>query len=139
MIFQKKSYLDNNSLLSKFKNEANQDNKISLDVVAIYLASTKKDYYPKLKDSNGVTLKTPEGKDLRTETPQGYSYTFTTIGDNPQTVMIVFKDSFVPSELGIYQFRGLGYNIQKSKFIFIDDLKEVKRLDLDKDKEADYE
>lgn len=84
------------------------------------LGASVKEYFPKQKDQQGRVLKGPDGKDLRSVTPQGWTYKFCTLGDNPKIVMAVFADYVEFEPLTALAVSGEGYDIKSSNMIFLE-------------------
>ena len=73
-------------------------------------------YYPKLKDKYGNKLKDENGKDKRSETSDGYTYTFVEFGTGKMVKL------FYPQERQFeithaYKVAGLGYDIKSANMI----------------------
>lgn len=87
---------------------------------AMYLGAPSKVHYPKLKDENGKNLKDSDGNSMVSEVSDGDTYTFSEIGTSK-----VLKVVHIPGLLlvpgGVYELKGLGYDMRSSNMIFIDE------------------
>lgn len=88
------------------------------DLVIVEVGVEPKPYYPKLKGADGKAIKGADGKDQRSETPSGWSYTFTEYG-TAKTVKVVLDTQYALEPLTVYKVSGEGYDIQQGNLIFI--------------------
>lgn len=76
-------------------------------------------HFPKLRDEAGNKVKDEKGSDRRSETSDGWTYTFAEFGTG-KTVKIVYPKLVDLELLTAYKVAGLGYDIKKAGLIFID-------------------
>lgn len=123
-----------NNLLQKLKAEALEKNKKTNnlvpfeDLTVVYLGAENKAYYPKLKDSNGNTLKDEKGNDKRSATSTGILATFSELGTS-KTVKVVLPNSYNFELLQPYKVSGLGFDLIKYSMIFIQENGMVKKYE----------
>ena len=76
-------------------------------------------HFPKLKDKFGNKVKDENGKDKRSETSDGLTYTFVEFGTG-KMVKIVLSEDRQFELLQAYKVAGLGYDIKSANMIFIE-------------------
>lgn len=98
----------------------------------VYLGSTPKEHYPKLKDRYGNKVKDDNGKDVRADQSTGFIVSFATIGDNPKVVSAVFSDidTLNLEPLSVYQLSGYGYDIRQSNFVWLEEVESFELVNL---------
>lgn len=89
------------------------------NVVVIDVGIEPTQHFPKLKDKFGNKIKDENGKDKRSETSDGYTYTFTEFGTG-KMVKIVLPKEIEIKLLGSYKVVGFGYDIRSVNMIFIE-------------------
>ena len=89
------------------------------NLVVIDVGIKPTQHFPKLKDEFGNKLKDENGKDKRSETSDGFTYTFTEFGTG-KIVKIVLPEERKIDLLGSYKVAGLGYDIKSANMIFIE-------------------
>lgn len=82
-------------------------------VVAIDLGIEPRSYFPKLKGADGKTLKDEDGRDLRSDTPTGTTYSFAEYGTG-RMVKVVLTTTETLTPLTPYEVSGYGYDIKGS-------------------------
>ncbi len=121
------------STLDKLNNLANKDNrgnKQAFKNVVIMLGVKPVEHFPKLKDKDGKTIKDEEGNDKRSETRDGYTYTFSDF-ESCRVVKVVLDKLYDIKIMNAYLVSGYGYDIRSSNMIFIDEdirLQEYKQM-----------
>lgn len=108
------------ALQSKLKQQNTSSKEMFSDLVVVHVGIEPTEYFPKLKNSDGSKVKDEFGNDKRSETREGWTYTFIEMGTG-RTVKIVNRELLKIELLNVYRLSGLGYNIKQSKFIFIDE------------------
>lgn len=88
-------------------------------LVVVNVGVEPKKHYPKLKDSSGNRIKDEKGVDKRSETADGWTYTFVEFG-TAKTVKIVLPKLVDINLLTVYQVAGYGYDIRSAGMIFIE-------------------
>ena len=76
-------------------------------------------HFPKLKDEFGNKIKDENGKDKRSETSDGYTYTFTEFGTGKMVKVVLPQEQKIDL-LGSYVVVGFGYDIKSANMIFIE-------------------
>lgn len=89
------------------------------NIVVIDVGIKPTQHFPKLKDRFGNKIKDENGKDKRSETSDGFTYTFTEFGTG-KIVKIVLPQERKFELLGSYKVVGLGYDIKSANMIFIE-------------------
>jgi hypothetical protein len=89
------------------------------NLVVIDLGIKPTQHFPKLKDGLGNKIKDEDGKDKRSETSDGYTYTFAEFGTG-KIVKVVLPQQQKIELLGSYMVAGYGYDIKSANMIFID-------------------
>lgn len=108
------------ALQSKLKQQTTSSKEMFSDLVVVHIGIEPTEFYPKLKNSDGSKVKDEFGNDKRSETQEGWTYTFIEMGTG-RTVKIVNRERLKIELLNVYRLSGLGYNIKQSRFIFIDE------------------
>ena len=73
-----------------------------------------------MKDSSGKTMKDESGNDLRSETSDGYTYTFSDF-ETSQVVKVVLDKLYDIKIMNAYLISGEGYEIRNANMLFIDE------------------
>lgn len=89
------------------------------NIVVVNVGVEPKEHFPKLKNADGSNMKDENGKDLRSDKSDGYTYTFTEFG-TAKVVKIVLPSRLNLVLLSAYQASGLGYDIKSAGMIFIE-------------------
>lgn len=89
------------------------------NVVVIDVGIKPTQHFPKLKDGLGNKIKDENGKDKRSETSDGYTYTFAEFGTG-KMVKIVLPQQQKIELLGSYMVAGFGYDIKQANMIYIE-------------------
>lgn len=92
------------------------------NVVVIYTGIEPKPHFPKKLDSQGNKIteeKNGRKIDVRSEESDGFTYTFTE-ASTCKKVQVVVKNKIAVEALGIYEVGGLGWDLKKSNFIFLE-------------------
>lgn len=89
------------------------------NIVVIDVGIKPMKHYPKLKDEFGNKIKDENGKDKRSETSDGYTYSFVEFATG-KMVKIVLPQERKFDLLGSYKAVGLGYDIKSANMIFIE-------------------
>ena len=92
------------------------------NVVGVYLGTEPTEHFPKLLDSNGNKLqeeKNGRKVDKRSETPDGWTYTFAEFS-TCKTIKIVLSNRVNVQLMGAYKLSGLGYDIKSGNMYFIE-------------------
>ncbi|MBC9710014.1 MAG: hypothetical protein H9W80_12445 [Enterococcus sp.] len=113
----------NQSTLDKLNAIAKEDhgnNKQAFKRVVIKLGVKPVKHFPKVKDKTGKTMKDESGNDLRSETSDGYTYTFSDF-ETSQVVKVVLDKLYDIKVMNAYLISGLGYDIRSGNMIFIDE------------------
>lgn len=112
------------NLLSKLSAVAEQEKKRSskqiLGAVVIYLGADITQHFPKVRDKSGKAVKDDKGNDLRSETSDGWTYTFSEVGTS-KVVKIVYPEKLNTKMMTAYQVSGFGYSIASGNMLFIDE------------------
>ena len=108
------------ALQAKLKQQKTSSKEMFSDLIVVHIGIEPTEYFPKLKNSDGSKVKDADGNDKRSETREGWTYTFIEMGTG-RTVKIVNRERLAIELLNVYRLSGLGYNIKQSKFIFIDE------------------
>lgn len=92
-------------------------------LVGIYLGVPVEEYYPKLKDHKGDTIKDEKGRDKRDTVLAGYKLVFSEYLTSKK-IMVVVKD--YPTEdmlqdLVAVRISGKGYDIKGSMYYLVED------------------
>lgn len=113
----------NSSQISKLKAEAgnvsNGGKTLFSDLRVTYLGVPEKEHFPKLRNADGSKKLDAEGHQMRSEKPDGWSYTFSEIGTS-KLVMVVLRGKIDLEWFGVYKVVGLGYNLRSANMIFLD-------------------
>lgn len=113
----------NQSTLDKLNAIAKEDhssNKQAFKRVVIKLGVKPVKHFPKMKDKSGKTMKDDSGNDVRSETSDGYTYTFSDF-ETSQVVKVVLDKLYDIKVMNAYLISGLGYDIRSGNMIFIDE------------------
>lgn len=89
------------------------------NVVVIDVGIKPTQHFPKLKDNLGNKIKDENGKDKRSETSDGYTYSFVEFATG-KMVKIVLPEERKFELLGSYKVVGFGYDIKSANMIFIE-------------------
>lgn len=112
------------SLVSKLSAVAEQEKKRSskqiLSAIVVYLGTDATQHFPKVKDAQGKTVKDDSGSDLRSETSDGWTYTFSEVGTS-KVVKVVYPKKLDVTMLTAYQVSGFGYSIASGNMLYIDE------------------
>lgn len=116
------------NLISKLSAVAEQEKKRSskqiLSVIVVYLGVDLTEHFPKVKDEQGKTVKDDEGKELRSKTSDGWTYTFSEVGTS-KVVKVVYPKKLDVQMMTAYQVSGFGYSIASGNLIFIDEASKI--------------
>ena len=99
--------------------QANNNLAFFQNIVVLHVGVDPIQHYPKLKDKYGNKLKDENGKDKRSETSDGYTYTFVEFGTG-KMVKIVLPQERQFEITHAYKVAGLGYDIKSANMIFIE-------------------
>lgn len=112
------------SLVSKLSAVAEQEKKRSskqiLSAVVIYLGADVTEHFPKVKDEQGKPVKDDKGKELRSNTSDGWTHTFSEVGTS-KVVKVVYPKKLKLDIMTAYQASGFGYSISSGNLVFIDE------------------
>lgn len=89
------------------------------NLVVIDVGIKPTQHFPKLKDEFGNKIKDENGKDKRSETSDGYTYTFTEFGTGKMVKVVLPQEQKIDL-LGSYVVVGFGYDIKQANMIFIE-------------------
>lgn len=89
------------------------------NLVVIDVGIKPTQHFPKLKDEFGNKVKDENGKDKRSETSDGYTYTFTEFGTGKMVKVVLPQEQKIDL-LGSYVVVGFGYDIKQANMIFIE-------------------
>ncbi|MFC2733629.1 MAG: hypothetical protein ACFN4A_10275, partial [Streptococcus mutans] len=89
------------------------------NLVVIDVGIKPTQHFPKLKDEFGNKVKDENGKDKRSETSDGYTYTFTEFGTGKMVKVVLPQEQKIEL-LGSYVVVGFGYDIKQANMIFIE-------------------
>lgn len=78
-----------------------------------------KEHFPKLKDENGKTKLDADGKQMRSEKSDGWSYTFSEYGSAKRVIVVLTKPVKI-APLHVYLVSGFGYDLRQAGMIFLD-------------------
>jgi hypothetical protein len=112
------SQIDKLKALQESKNKTANLTLFS-NVVVIDVGIKPSQHFPKLKDDLGNKIKDENGKDKRSETSDGFTYTFTEFGTG-RMVKVVLPQERKFEILGSYKVAGFGYDIKSANMIFIE-------------------
>lgn len=111
--------MDINRLKEQIQKKSASSNMESFEkILVIFLGVEPREYFPKLKNAEGGTVKDDKGNAMRSPTARGFTYTFSQLGTS-KIVKIVLPKRFNMQLLGLYEVSGLGYDIKQSSMIFI--------------------
>lgn len=111
------------ALQTKLKQKtSNKETFQGLVVVNIGIEPTA--YYPKVKNADGTNVKDEDGNDKRSNTQNGWMYTFVEFGTG-RTVKVVVNGRVPAEPLDTFTVSGRGYNIKQSRMLFIDEAGKV--------------
>ena len=71
--------------------------------------------FQKIKDDNGKAVKDDKGRDLRSETSDGFTHVFSEFGTS-KMIQIVLPKEYALQLMNAYKLGGLGYDIKGSMF-----------------------
>lgn len=106
--------------LNAMAKDSHSSNKQAFKRVVIKLGVKPVKHFPKLKDKSGKTMKDDSGNDMRSETSDGYTYTFSDF-ETSQVVKVVLDKLYDIKVMNAYLISGLGYDIRSGNMIFIDE------------------
>lgn len=86
-----------------------------IDIIGVYVGAPAREHFPKLKDDNGKSVKDERGRDLRSDTSDGYTHTLSEFGTS-KMIQIVLPKEFNLQLMNAYKLSGLGYDIKGSLF-----------------------
>lgn len=86
----------------------------------VYLGVPNKEHFPKLKNADGSTQKNADGHDMRGQTLDGYTTTFSEVGTSNK-VMLLLPKSYNLEWFGLYEASGLGYQMRNANLLYIDE------------------
>lgn len=116
------------SLVSKLSAVAEQEKKRSskqiLSAIVIYLGADVTQHFPKVKDASGKAVKDDKGNDLRSETSDGWTFTFSEVGTS-KVVKVVYPKKVDVQMMTAYQVSGFGYSISSGNMLFIDEASKI--------------
>lgn len=116
--------MNNSDLISRLtavaKSEKKRSSKQILSAIVVYLGADPTQHFPKVKDENGKVVKDDEGKDTRSETSDGWTYTFSEVGTS-KVVKVVYPKRVDVKMMTAYQVSGFGYSIISGNMLFIDE------------------
>lgn len=108
------------ALQAKLKQKNTQSKMTKFEnLVVVNVGCEPTEYYPKLKNVDGTNQKDSEGKDIRSDKPSGWMYTFTEFS-TARTVKIVLRERKQLTVLKAYQASGSGYDIKNARMVFIE-------------------
>lgn len=111
------------ALQTKLKQKtSNKETFQGLVVVNIGIEPTA--YFPKVKNADGTNVKDEDGNDKRSNTQNGWMYTFVEFGTG-RTVKVVVNGRVPAEPLDTFTVSGRGYNIKQSRMLFIDEAGKV--------------
>lgn len=85
------------------------------DLVGVYIGTPAREHFPKIKDDNGKAVKDDKGRDLRSETSDGFTHVFSEFGTS-KMIQIVLPKEYALQLMNAYKLGGLGYDIKGSMF-----------------------
>lgn len=106
--------------LNAMAKDSHSSNKQAFKRVVIKLGVKPVKHFPKLKDKSGKAMKDDSGNDMRSETSDGYTYTFSDF-ETSQVVKVVLDKLYDIKVMNAYLISGLGYDIRSGNMIFIDE------------------
>lgn len=86
-----------------------------IDLIGVYLGTPPNPHFPKVKDESGKALKGADGKDLRSETSDGLTYTFAEFS-TCKMIKVVLPQEVPVKLLAAYRLGGKGYDIKGSMY-----------------------
>mgnify|MGYP000063312848 CR=1 FL=1 len=86
-----------------------------IDIIGVYIGAPAREHFPKLKDDNGKSVKDERGRDLRSDTSDGYTHTLSEFGTS-KMIQIVLPKEFNLQLMNAYKLGGLGYDIKGSLY-----------------------
>lgn len=113
------SQIEKLKALQSQSNTTNASLTLFNNVVVVNVGANPTPHFPKLKDNFGNKVKDENGKDKRSETSDGYTYTFVEFG-TAKMVKIVLSEDKQFELLKAYKVAGLGYDIKQANMIFIE-------------------
>lgn len=122
-VVERTFFMISQSTLDKLNNLANKDNRGSKQAfknIVVMLGVKPVEHFPKLKDKNGKAIKDEDGNDRRSETRDGYTYTFADF-ETCRVVKVVLDKLYDIKVMSAYLVSGYGYDIRGGNMIFIDE------------------
>ena len=113
------SQLEKLKALQSQSNTTNASLTLFNNVVVVNVGVNPTPHFPKLKDDLGNKIKDENGKDKRSETSDGYTYSFVEFATG-KMVKIVLPEERKFELLGSYKVVGFGYDIKSANMIFIE-------------------
>lgn len=98
------------------------------DKTVVYLGVAPKPFFPKLKNEDGSKILDENGRDKRSETSTGFTYTFSEFGTS-KIVKIVLKKEYNLDPLSVFVVAGAGYDIKNSNMIFIQEDTSIRKFE----------
>ena len=83
--------------------------------MGVYIGTPAREHFPKIKDDNGKAVKDDKGRDLRSETSDGFTHVFSEFGTS-KMIQIVLPKEYALQLMNAYKLGGLGYDIKGSMF-----------------------
>lgn len=117
------------ALQTSSKAQKQASNMIRFDnLVGVYLGTEPTEHFPKLLDSNGNKIQEEQNGrkvDKRSETPDGWTYTFAEFG-TCKMIKIVLPQKVEVKLMSAYTLSGMGYDIKSGNMFFIEKESEIK-------------
>lgn len=86
-----------------------------------------REHFPKKKDASGKTVKDENGKDVRLEQSDGWTYLFVEYG-TARKVMVILPKKYQVEPLQTYYVSGFGYNLSKAGMLYLDQAVKVEKI-----------
>lgn len=103
------------------KLQQQRQSRQSFQKVVVYLGAEAREHFAKKRDSQGQVLKDDSGNDLREDTPDGVTLSFSEVGTS-SLVKVVYPSNQAPDlkMMGAYVVSGMGFNINSANMLFLD-------------------
>lgn len=98
------------------KNNLQTSNLEHISVLGIYLSVDPREHFPKLKNADGSNVKGDDGRVMRSEVSDGWTYTFSEYGTS-KVIKVVLPEKVELEPLSPWIVTGEGYDMPSMFFI----------------------
>lgn len=95
--------------------------KESFTLIVQYPGTTPVQYFPKLKNPDGLNVIGEDGRPKRSQEPQGWTYVLTHFGTGDR-VRVVFDRKYELSPGALYELQGVGYHFSRDHSYYLDEV-----------------